>query len=259
MSKRNLFVLFAIVILALTAACGKTEETTPATSPAPAAAPAAAVDPATAGTITGRVSFEGAKPKAKPIRMDQDAFCAKAHTTPISFEDVVVNDNGTLRNVLVYVKTGLEGRTFTAPTEAAKLDQIGCQYVPHVVSLMKDQKLDVVNSDNTNHNVNVLAEQNRPWNKSQAPNKSEVETFPREEIVIPVKCNIHPWMKSYIAVLSHPFHAVTGADGTFELKGLPPGDYEIEAWHEKYGTKTQKVTVAASESKAADFAFQPAP
>lgn len=258
MSKRNLFVLFAVAALALAVGCGKTEETAPVTT-APAAASATTIDPATAGSITGKVSFEGEKPKAKPIRMDQDAFCSKAHATPIFFEDVVVNDNGTLRNVLVYVKGGLEGRTFTAPAEAAKLDQTGCQYVPHVVSLMKDQKLDVVNSDSTNHNVNVLAEQNRPWNKSQAPNKSDVESFPREEIVIPVKCNIHPWMKTYIGVFSHPFHAVTGADGTFELKGLPPGDYEIEAWHEKYGTKTQKVTVAASESKAADFAFQPAP
>lgn len=239
------------------AGCGGGQQT--AEQPAaPAAAPAAApVDPATAGEITGKVTFEGTKPAMARIRMDAVPACTAANPAPAFIEEVVVNDNGTLRNVYVYVKEGLGDRAFPVPAEPVVLDQQGCVYHPHVVAAMTGQKIHIKNSDSTNHNIHPLPTQNREWNQSQPPGAAELEeSFPRPEVAIAVKCNVHPWMKAYVAVQKHPFHAVSGADGTFAIKGLPPGDYTIEAWHEKYPAQTMKVTVGAKESKTADFAFK---
>ena len=229
----------------------------PSTSSAPAAAPAAPIDPATAATVTGKVSFEGQAPAKVRIRMDAVPACTEASKEPAFSEEVVVNDNKTLRNVFVYVKEGLGGRTFPAPAEDVILDQMGCVYHPHVLGLMVGQKVRIKNSDPTNHNIHPMPAQNREWNTSMPPGAADlVQEFPREEVMVPVKCNVHPWMKSYVGVLKHPFFAVTGADGSFELKGLPPGDYTIEAWHEKYGTMQQKVTVGPKESKEVAFGFK---
>ena len=227
----------------------------PAETPAAApSAPTAAVDPATAGEITGKISFEGAKPRQVPIRMDAVPACGKG---PAYVEEVVVNDNGTLRNVYVYVKEGLGDKSFPVPAEPVTLDQKGCVYHPHVLALMTGQEFHVKNSDPTNHNVHPLPKDNREWNQSQPPGAAELkESFPRPEVMIPIKCNVHPWMKAYIGVQKHPFHAVSGEDGSFTIKGLPPGDYTIEAWHEKYPAQTLKVTVGAKETKTADFSFK---
>ena len=238
------------------AGCGGGQQTTqtPAEPAAPAAAPAAAVDPATAGEITGKVSFEGAKPTAARIRMDAVPACGAG---PAFVEEVVVNDNGTLRNVYVYVKEGLADAAYPVPAEPITLDQNGCVYHPHVVAAMVGQKIRIKNSDKTNHNVHPLPTQNREWNKSQPPGAADLEeSFPRPEVAIAVKCNVHPWMKAYVAVQKHPFHAVSGPDGTFAIKGLPPGNYTIEAWHEKYPAQTMQVTVGAKETKTADFSFK---
>jgi plastocyanin len=241
------------------AGCGGGQQTTeqPAAD-SPASSPTAtAVDPATAGSITGKISFEGAKPAAQRIRMDAVPACTQNNPQPAFVEEVVVNDNGTLRNVYVYVKEGLGERTFPVPSEPVVLDQQGCVYHPHVLALMVGQEFRVKNSDPTNHNVHPLPSQNREWNQSQPPGAADlVEQFPRPEVTIPVKCNVHPWMKAYIGVQRHPFHAVTGEDGTFSITGLPPGDYTIEAWHEKYPAQSMKVTVGAKESKTADFSFK---
>jgi len=138
------------------------------------------------------------------------------------------------------------------------LDQKGCVYTPHVVGVMANQEVHIANSDQTTHNIHPVPKINREWNESQPPGAGAlVKTFAREEMAIPVKCNIHPWMRSYIHVFSHPFFAVTGADGSFQIKGLPPGDYTLVVWHEKYGEVEQKVTVAAKESKTVDFTVGP--
>lgn len=224
---------------------------------APAAAPAAPIDPATVATVTGKVSFEGQAPAKVRIRMDAVPACTEASKEPAFSEEVVVNDNKTLKNVFVYVKEGLGDRAFPAPAEDVVIDQKGCTYHPHVLGLVAGQKLRIKNSDPTNHNIHPMPAQNREWNTSMPPGAADlVQEFARAEVMIPVKCNVHPWMKSYVGVLKHPFFAVTGADGSFELKGLPPGDYTIEAWHEKYGTMQQKVTVGPKESKEVAFGFK---
>jgi len=254
---------FAVVSAALLAtllvSCGKKGESSEST-PAPTAAPAAtSVDAATAGSVTGSVKLEGAAPKARKINMAADAYCNSQHPGGASDEEVVAEAKGDHANVIVYVKDGLGGRTFDVSKTPIEISQKGCMYSPHVVALMAGQPLSVVNGDKTTHNIHPVPKNNREWNKSQqvgAPNIEE--TFAREEVSIPVKCNIHPWMKSYIGVFKIPYFQVTGANGSFELKNLPPGTYTIEAWHEKYGTSDQTVTIGPKESKAVTFTFKAA-
>ena len=171
-------------------------------------------------------------------------------------QDYVAGSYNSLGNVIVFISDGLGSRTFDVPTQEVTFEQKGCIYEPHVVAMRANQKLKMVNSDNTTHNVHPLPANNREWNKAEPAGTSMEESFPREEIAIPVKCNVHPWMKSYIAVFKHPYFAVTGKDGSFQLPNLPPGEYTVEAWHEKLGTMTQKITVAAGENKTVDFTFK---
>jgi plastocyanin len=261
-SMKTYIYMFLLICGLVLAACGSKDDastggTDSAVAPATPAASGPATDPAEAATVTGKVSFAGTKPTPRKIRMDADKYCASEHSGgSVEVEEVVANDNGTLSNVLVYVKEGLGDRSFPVPTDAVTLDQKGCVYKPHVISVMANQPIEISNSDNTNHNIHPLPKNNPEWNESQGPkSEKKVKTFAREEVAIGVKCNIHPWMKSYIAVLKHPFHAVTGSDGSFELKGLPPGNYTITAWHEKFGPKDQQVTLAAKDSKAVDFSY----
>ena len=204
----------------------------------------------------GEVKFEGAAPKPSRIDMSADPLCAKAHSTPATTEDIVVGADGGLANVVVYVSDGLSSHSFPPPEQPATLEQKGCQYRPHVLALQANQKLEVVNSDETTHNIHPTPNNNREWNMSQPHGVPLEQSFAREEIAIPVKCNVHPWMRGYIAVFKHPYFAVTDKNGGFELKDLPPGTYTITAWQEKLGTQIQKVTVAAGESKTLDFAFK---
>jgi plastocyanin len=241
--------------------CGggeKTEAPKAADAGAPAAGGAAATpDEANGGTITGKVVFDGAKPVAKQIDMSAVPFCMKAHPGGQKAEDVVVNDNGTLKNAFVWIKSGLPDKTWQVPTTAAMLDQNGCMYKPRVIGVMAGQNIDIKTSDGTNHNIHPQPTVNNDWNESQAPgSEDKIKTFPRQEVMIPVKCNIHPWMRAYIGVVNHPFFAVTGDDGTFTIKGLPPGTYTVQVWHEKYGTQDQTVTVGAKESKSQDFTLK---
>jgi hypothetical protein len=217
---------------------------------------AGAADAAAAGSLKGSTKFEGTALKPTRIDMSSDPNCAKAHPTPATTEDVVIGANGALENVLVYVSDGLGDRTFEPPQQPAVIEQKGCQYKPHVLALQTNQKLDVVNSDETTHNIHPMPNNNREWNKTQPHGLAVEESFAREEIPIPVKCNIHPWMHAYIAVFKHPYFAVTDKDGGFDLKNLPPGTYTIKAWHEKLGTLTQKVTVGGGEAKTMDFVFK---
>jgi plastocyanin len=257
--KRNGSILFwglsVMLAVALLAGCGKKEEEQPAAS-APAAAPAPAatpIDPATVATVSGTVKFDGAAPKAAKIDMSQDPACKGTNTA----ETEVVSD-GHLANVFVYVKDGLGNRAFDVPKEAITLDQSGCKYHPHMLGVMAGQTVKIVNSDPTTHNIHPTPKDNREWNESQPPQSAPLEkNFAREEILLPVKCNQHPWMKMYVNVTKNPFYAVTGADGKFEIKGLPPGDYTIAFVHEKLGEQDQKVTLAAKDSKTVDVTFKP--
>ena len=210
----------------------------------------------TPSSVKGTVKFEGVAPKPSRIDMSQDPICAKLHSTPVMTEDVVVGGDGGLANVVIYVSDGLTSHTFQPPSQPAVLEQKGCQYKPHVLAIQATQKLNVVNSDETTHNIHPTPNTNREWNMTQPHGMPLEQSFAREEVAIPVKCNIHPWMKGYIAVFKHPYFAVTDKNGSFELKDLPPGTYTITAWQEKLGPQSQKVTISAGEAKTLDFAFK---
>jgi plastocyanin len=207
-------------------------------------------------SLKGEVKFEGPAPKPARIDMSADPLCAKAHATPVTTEELVVGANGGLANVVVYISDGLASHTFQPPAEPAVFEQKGCQYKPHVLAMQANQKLSVVNSDETTHNIHPNPNNNREWNMTQPHGVPLEQTFAREEIAIPVKCNVHPWMRGYIAVFKHPYFVVTDKNGGFELKDLPAGTYTITAWQEKLGTQIQKVTVGAGEAKTLDFAFK---
>lgn len=218
--------------------------------------PAGAADAGAAGSLKGTAKIEGSTLKPSRIDMSSDPNCAKAHSSPATTEDVVIGANNGLANVIIYVADGLGDHTFEPPTQPAVIEQKGCQYKPHVLALQANQKLDVVNSDATTHNIHPLPTNNREWNRTQPHGLPIEESFAREEIAIPVKCNIHPWMHGYIAVFKHPYFAVTDKDGNFDLKDLPPGTYTIKAWQEKLGTQSQKITVGTGESKTVEFVFK---
>ena len=188
--------------------------------------------------------------------MGAEPLCDKKHTGPVFAGDVQVNENGTLKNVFVWIKQGLEDYSFETPEQPVILDQNGCIYSPRVFGVQTGQPLKMLNSDPITHNIHPIPELNREWNETQAPAQDKVKSFPRREVMISVKCNIHPWMKCYIGVLPHPYFHVTGDEGSFELANLPPGKYIIEAWHEKFGTMEQEITVGPMETKEVQFSFQ---
>jgi plastocyanin len=215
------------------------------------------VDPATAGSVSGKITYEGPKPEKTAISMTADADCEKIHAGhPVYDEPVLVGPAKGLANALVYVKSGLEGKRFETPSEPVVLDQRGCMYTPRVFGIRAGQTLDVKNSDPVSHNIHPVPSNNREWNQQQSPQAPNLQhRFPRPEIMIPVKCNVHRWMHAYIGVMDHPYFAVTGPDGAFEMKNLPPGDYTIVVWHEKFGEKTAPAHVAATQPTAVSFTY----
>jgi len=235
--------------------CGNAE--LPKTSENSAIGGTAVPDEANGGAVTGKVSFEGAKPTPRTIDMSANPVCMRSHPTPVASEEIVLNPNQTVKNAFVWVKSGLPDTKWKIPTTPVVLDQSGCMYTPHVFGVMTGQPIAMKNSDPTNHNIHPLTQVNQEWNQSQPPGSADkAESFHRQEVLIPIKCNIHPWMRAYVGVVSHPFFAVTGDDGTFTIKGLPPGTYTVELVHEKYGKQEQQVTVGAKESKTADFTIK---
>ena len=211
-------------------------------------------------SLTGTVKLEGPAPKLKTISMAKEPTCATMHKTPPMAEDVLVGPDGALRNVVIFISEGLPDTVADAPAEPVVLDQHGCSYSPHVIALQTNQKLRIVNGDKTSHNIHPMPSGNREWNKSQPPGVPPFEeSFAREEIGIPVKCNVHPWMRAYITVLRHPYFSVSNESGGFLIKNVPPGNYTITAWHEKLGTATQKITAAAGESKTLQFVLKARP
>jgi hypothetical protein len=218
------------------------------------------VDAATAGTITGTVKLDGEPPKFKPLNMSAEPTCVQDNPTPVYPPIVVTGAKGALANVVIYVKGNMDEYKFDTPKEAAVLDQKNCMYDPHVLALMVNQDFHVTNSDATLHNIHPVPRENHVWNQSQPAGAPPIDrTFPNPEIAIPVNCNVHPWMRGYLFVFRHPFFAVTSKTGTFSLSGLPPGDYTIEAWQERYGVQDQTVTIGPKDKKTISFTFHAAP
>ena len=252
---RRICLTVGLACALMLAGCGGSRPPESAAAPSAPAIP----DEANGATITGKVAFDGNQPVPKTIDMSANPACSRAHASaPARTDDAVVNDNGTLRYAFVWIKAGLPpGATWQVPSTAVHLDQKGCMYQPHVIGAMAGQTIAIGNSDPTNHNIHPQPQTNQEWNEIQAPGGADkIESFPRQEVMIPVKCNIHPWMRSYIGVVSHPFFAVTGDDGTYAIKGLPPGTYTLEVWHEKYGTLDRQITVGAKDTRTQDFTLK---
>src|SRR5689334_17570889 len=214
----------------------------------------ATVDMANGATITGTVKLDGKAPDNKPIKMDADPVCKAAHAGGVMEDHWIVGGAGEVANTFVYIKDGLGGKTYQAPASAVTLNQKVCQYEPHVFGAMVGQKISITNSDQTLHNVHAHGEKNEQFNEGQpAGSPAKEKTLDKVEVMIPIKCDVHGWMNCYAGVLNHPFFAVTGKDGKYEIKGVPAGDYTVTAWHEtldgKGETVDQKVTVAAKDSK----------
>lgn len=268
MLKNEIRVWLALIcglsLLSLGAACSGGSET-PGTNDAPTTATKEWRATGDEGTVTGAVAYTGTPPPAKRIDTSADPVCGRANPNLMT-EDTLVTD-GKLANVFVYVKDGaladgtkMADFSFAVPSEPVVLDQEGCHYKPHVLGVQANQTLRVTNSDPTQHNVHPTPRFNPEWNQTQAAGAAPIErAFARPEVLIPIKCNQHPWMKAYVGVLRHPFYAVTAENGSFEIKGLPAGTYTIAAWHEKGGPtgteKTMQVTVPANGSATADFSF----
>jgi plastocyanin len=249
---RNFALIALAALLAATACGGGGDET----GKSRVARGTKKVDPATAATIAGTVVFEGTPPQNATISLASDPGCG---TTPVTSESILV-DHGGLENVFVYLKDDLGSQyAFDVPTEPVTLDQKGCHYVPHVVGVRAGQVLQIVNSDNTMHNVHGMPESNREFNVGQpVPGMKNPTTFTTPEVLIRFKCDVHSWMHAYVGVVDHPYFAVSGSGGKFELKSIPPGTYTIEAVHEKLGRQTQSVTLGDQDAKTITFTFKPA-
>lgn len=259
----SLALVLGVCLLALSSACGSKEESTTNKGGEKSTAKAYA-SKGDEGTITGAVAYNGTPPAPKKIDTSADAVCGQKNPNLETDDNKVTN--GKLANVFVYIKEGkladgtkITDYSFATPAEPVVLDQNGCHYVPHVLGIQVNQTIKITNSDPTQHNIHPSPKVNEDWNQSQGAGAPPLEKkFTRAEVLIPVKCNQHPWMKSYIGVLKHPFFAVSAADGTFTIKGVPPGTYTVVAWHEggANGTEQPKqVVVPAKGSATADFSF----
>ncbi len=211
-----------------------------------------------AGDIHGKITFDGKAPKMKSLRMDADPVCVANNEVAPRKEWLILDENNGLKNVLVFVKESPSGGSLEGDLNLvekhAVIDQKGCVYVPHVLGVMVGQKLDILNSDGTLHNIHALPKVNKEFNKAMPRSKKQMTVqFDKSEAPFKVKCDVHPWMGAFIGVFDHPYFAVTGDDGSYVISGLEPGDYVIEAWHEKLGSQTANVTVGDS---AANFTFK---
>jgi Carboxypeptidase regulatory-like domain len=219
------------------------------------------VSAASEGSITGTVKLDGAAPHMRGIDMSKDPYCSKAHAnTPVRLETVVLGKNQGLENVVLYISQGLPpGVAAQKPSTVPVFDQKGCMYTPHVLAMDVGQDFKVITSDQTAHNIhpepNPLTG-NIPWNRSQPPGAPPiVSSWKSEEVAIPVKCNIHPWMHGWFVVVKGPY-ATTDENGSYTIHGVPPGSYTVTAWQEDYGTQAQKVTVAAGAAAKLDFTYK---
>jgi len=211
----------------------------------------------TAGTVRGVVRFEGTPPPRTPISLESEPHCEGQHEEPLLSETVIVNEDGTLRNVVVSVKRGLPAGRWPTPSAKVRLSQRGCRYIPHVFAMQAGQTLLIVNEDQTSHNVNLTSKRNGKFNIQQVTEGTEDEKLLKNaETSISVQCDIHTWMSSNVHVFKHPYFRVTGDGGSFEIGNLPPGTYTLEAIHELYGKQTVEVELTASGTAEANFTYK---
>ena len=207
------------------------------------------------GSITGTITFEGKAPKMKPLRLDADPICVANNEIAPKKEWLILDENKGVKNMLVFITEGLN-IDYSPPEEPVVIDQKGCIYSPHVVGIMAGQQLDILNNDGTLHNIHALPKVNKEFNKAQPRSKKKLSVkFEKPEAPFKIKCDVHPWMGAYIGVFDHPCFAVSGDDGTYIISDLKPGEYVIEAWHEKLGSQTANVTVSDSAAHQ-DFTFK---
>lgn len=210
-----------------------------------------------AGEITGKIYFKGDRPKLLPLDMRKDPVCQSEHNGTVYAEDGRVNGDGTLPNAFVYIKRGARELRSAAPSNSVELTQQGCMYEPHVLGIMVGQPLQVVTIDPTTHNVHVTPSANSDWNVTQEPGSpSIIRKFSKPEVMIPIHCNEHPWMKAYIGVMENPYFGVTGSDGSFSLKGVPAGTYTVAVWTATFGAKEESVTLEPGERASVDFTLE---
>lgn len=206
-------------------------------------------------SVSGRVLFLGEPPERKELNMSGEAACRKPGDVALS-EDLIVNDNGTLRNAYVHIVSGLGDRVFAPPATELQMDQRGCMFIPHLLAASSNQIIAFKSSDTVVHNVRTISKLNPRFNVSMAGRGRTVRRFFPQPEIVQIRCDIHAWMSAYIAVSDNPFHAVTGEDGAYSIKGLPAGTFEIEVWHERLGTSRQSVTLGEGEREDLDFSFE---
>lgn len=262
MGKRKISLLFAGILVFSVSCAGAEDEDefgfvekkeAPKAQSSPVVAAVKVDNP---GTIKGKVTFDGKGPKQRKVKLDADPNCLALHSEPVYIKDVLIGPNGEFANVFVYVKNGLEGKEFPVPSEPVKFDQVGCEYSPRVFGVRAGQPIEIINSDPTLHNVHALPKNNSAFNVGMPIQGMKVKkTFKKPEKMVKIVCDVHPWMNGFVGVMEHPYFFTTGKDGSFEIEGLPPGDYVIAAWQEKLGEQTQKVTLGAKETKEVFFVY----
>ena len=206
--------------------------------------------------IAGRVFFSGTPPAPRRFRVSSDKACGAEGSGWRESESLQLSAGGSLLNAFVYVRQGLEGTAYAPPDAPAVLDQEGCRFIPHVLGLQVGQPLRILNSDPTLHNVHALSKLNRAFNLGLTRTAPEAQrAFDRPEVMIPVRCNVHPWMEAYLGVLAHPYFAVSDSAGRFMISHLPAGSFTVEVWHEVLGTQSQTVTLGETDSSKVEFTF----
>ena len=263
MKLKNFPGILMLAAILFISGCGSKEEAKPET---PAAQETAAtgtikktLDLSSTGSLKGRVLFEGDAPAPKKIPVQGNPECAVLHPGGAVVSEEMLVQNGGLQNVFVYVKEGLEAYSFDTPKEPVTIINSKCVYSPHVMGVQTNQELIFMNQDATLHNIHAYPKLNKPFNLGlPIVGMKQTKKFTQTEVMIPVKCDVHPWMQGYIGVLDHPYFTVTDAEGNFELKNLPPGEYTIEAWHEKLGVQSQKIKIEPQQAQTAEFKFSAA-
>lgn len=209
-----------------------------------------------AASVSGVATYKGEVPEFQEIKMDADPICLAKHNEAVFPDTLVLGEGQTMGNVFVHIKTGLPQKDYPVPAEPVTINQQGCVYDPHVLGVMAGQPVKILNPDGTLHNVHAFSKINPEFNMAMPKFRKETtKVFDKPEFMFPIKCDVHPWMESWISVMSHPYFIVTQSDGKFTINNLPAGTYEVEAWHETLGTQTASVTVAEGDAGEANFTF----
>lgn len=251
----------AVSLVISMAGCAAKEEPAPPQTPAHTASAETGVaafsaDPSQAGQLTGVVRYAGSQTVQPTLPVRGNPECSIYHEGGEAPNEELLVSSGMLQNAFVYVKTGLEDKRFAPPAQAVEIDNKNCLYSPHVTGAMVDQPILLVNSDPTLHNVHAYSKNSKSWNIGLPVQGMKVtKKFSNPEVMVALKCDVHPWMQGYLGVLPHPYFAVTDASGAFTLKDVPAGKYTLEVWHEKLGTQSQEITIGPLENKQIEFTY----